>query len=385
VTLKVFVSYAREDRDRALHYYELLVREGVSPWIDVKHLLPGQSWEPEISRALGDANVVVLLLSPRSVNKRGFVQREANEAIDRLRYKQPTDIYVIPLLLEPCEVPAQISQRLQYVDLTTEGSWDQVRAALRVASEQQSIQIERGAAIGPFLVFEEVVKEEWEGLPGHEIDVAYPRFESITKAATARELSAFFLGRAYRTLIAERQKPWDQSPDIFAGRHPSGSMNGRWEGYGIVHATDSLISLTYDVGWYGAGAAHPNMHFETFTFAYPDRTVQLQLSEFFSDKSIAAKRISEICIQSLSREYWERTGEKPDEDQMAWFQNGAGPDLDNFGAFTVNADRFTFLFPPYQVSSYAMGRWAADVSFFDLLDLLPTGGPHNFALSKTHI
>lgn len=231
MTLKVFISYASEDRDKALHYYDMLSREGVSPWIDVKHLLPGQSWEPEISRALGEANVVILLLSPRSVNKRGFVQREANEAIDRLRYKQPTDIYVIPLLLEPCEVPTQIAQRLQYVDLTIDGSWEQVRAALKVASEQQSIQIERGVTAGPFMVFEEQIREEWQGCPGYEVDIAYPRFGSTTKAAAAHELSAIFLGRAYGTLVHERQKPWDQSPDLFTDRHPSSAMNGRWEGY----------------------------------------------------------------------------------------------------------------------------------------------------------
>lgn len=88
--LKVFISYAREDREKALHYYDLFAKEGVSPWIDVKHLLPGQNWEAEIDRALNDANVVVLLLSKHSVTKRGFVQREANDAIERLRYKQPT-------------------------------------------------------------------------------------------------------------------------------------------------------------------------------------------------------------------------------------------------------------------------------------------------------
>ncbi len=114
MALKVFVSYAKEDRGRALQYYELLAQEGAEPWMDVKKLLPGQNWEAEIERAFSEANVVVLLLSKRSVDKRGFVQREANDAIERLRYKQPTDIYVIPLLLEPCDVPGHISGRLQY-------------------------------------------------------------------------------------------------------------------------------------------------------------------------------------------------------------------------------------------------------------------------------
>jgi len=382
VGLKVFISYAREDREKALHYYDLFAREGVFPWIDIKNLLPGQNWDTEISRALSEANLVVLLLSPRSVNKRGFVQREANEAIDRLRYKQPTDIYVIPLLLEPCEVPTQIAGRLQYVDLSTDGAWEQVRAALRVASEQQSIQLEHGVVFGPFSVFTDRIQETWEALPGHEIEIEYPRFESTRKQSIARELSAIFRGRAFRTLVEERQKPWDQSPDLFQGPFSATAANGRWEGYGLVHATDRLLSLTYEGGYYGAGAAHPNMFFETFTFAYPERLCLLNLQDFFVDCDAAAQRISAICIHGLSREYWERTGEKPGEEQLSWFKAGAGGKLENFAAFTVADDRFTFLFPPYQVGAYALGRWAADVPIYDLLDLLKPEGPHTFALPE---
>ena len=382
MTLKVFISYAREDRERALHYYDLFAKEGVSPWIDVKQLLPGQSWEAEIDRALSDAHVVVLLLSKRSVTKRGFVQREANDAIDRLRYKQPTDIYVIPLLLDQCEVPSFIAGRLQYVDLNVDGAWDQVKASLRIASEQQSIQIEQGTISGPFNVFVEKIEDDWEGLPGHEIDIEFPRFESRTKSSVAKELSALFMGRAYRTMLSARQKPWDQYPDEFRERHPGSTANGRWDAYGIVHATDRMLSITYEIGWYGAGAAHPNSYFETYNFAFPERLLELNLEEFFVEPQIAIARISEICIRELSKEFWQRTGEKPEEDQVTWFHTGAGADAKNFAAFTVSEDHFTFLFAPYQVSSYAMGRWSADVSFYDLLDFLKPDGPHTFASTK---
>lgn len=377
--LTVFISYAREDQAQALHYYELLQREGVTPWIDVRNLLPGQNWEAEISKAFGEANVVILLLSPRSVSKRGFVQREANDAIERLRYKQPTDIYVIPLLLEPCEVPSQIAGRLQYVDLTSDGSWGRVKASLRLASAQQSIQLEQGVPHGPFTAFTERIEERRDGSPGYEVEIDFPRFESTVKPEAARELSAFFAGRAYGTLISERQSPWSQNPELYVGREGI-SRNGRWEGFGVVHSTSTFLSLTYEVGWYGAGAAHPNMHFETFNFAYSERLVQVELDEFFVDLDAALKVISQVCIQSLAREYWERTGERPDERQLKWLDDGAGPKLENFRAFTVGPDHFTFLFAPYQVSSYAMGRWAADVPFYNILDLLKEDGPHTLAL-----
>lgn len=379
MSLKVFVSYAKEDRERALTYYDLLIQEGTLPWIDVKNLLPGQNWEAEIEKAFSDANVVVLLLSRSSVTKRGFVQREANDAIERLRYKQPTDIYVIPLLLEPCDVPSHIAGRLQYIDLGTPGAWNQVQASLKLAAEQQSIELLQGAPAGPFRVFTERLQEQWKGAPGHDISVEYPRFVSTSRPELAKELSLFFAGRGARTLIESRQKPWDQSPDLFPNTDGFTAMNGRWDDFGIVYATDRLLSLTYDVGWYGAGAAHPNSHFETYNFSLVDRLLRLDLQDFFSDRVAALKRISTLCIYELSKDYWERVGEKPDEGQIKWFQDGAGESYDNFTAFTISQDHFTFLFPPYQVSAYALGRWSANVSFYDLLETLKPDGPHLFA------
>lgn len=380
--LKVFVSYAMEDRDRAFKCYDLLAEEGASPWMDVKHLLPGQNWEAEIEKAFSDANVVVLLLSKQSVSKRGFVQREANDAIERLRYKQPTDIYVIPLLLEPCEVPAHISARLQCLDLSTSGAWEQVRASLKLAAEQQSIELSQGINAGPFRVFTDSFEDQWKGAPGHDIKIDFPRFESTSRPDLAKELTLFFGGRASRVHIESRQKPWDQSPDLFPDTDGFTAMDGRWDGFGITHATERWLSLTYDVGWYGAGAAHPNSIFETYNFSLLERLDILKLEDFFNDGAAALKRISELCITELCRDFWSRVGEKPDDAQMKQFKNGAGEEFDNFAAFTVGPDHFTFLFAPYQVSAYALGRWSAEVSFYDLLDFLKPNGPHLLAAAN---
>lgn len=380
--LTVFISYAKEDREQALRYYELLESEGVAPWMDVKKLLPGQNWEAEIERALSSANLVILLLSPRSVNKRGFVQREANEAVSRLAYKLPSDIYVIPLLLEHCEVPEFIGSKLQYVDLTTPNAWNLVRASLQIASEQQSVQLTNGTSYGPFTVFEEHWKETWNGLPGHDIEIAYPRFQSTVADVAAKELSQFFDGRAANALLISRQKPWIQSPELFEGRHSEMASNGRWDTFGIAHASNKLLSVSYSVAWYGAGAAHPNSHFETHCFALLDRIYPLELEDFFQQADAAAFEISRLCIAALGREYWSRTGERPDAEQLKWFTEGAGPNLDNFRAFTVHNDRFTFLFAPYQVAAYAFGPFNVEIPFYDLLDHLRSEGPHTWSANK---
>src|ERR1700743_3873149 len=147
--LKVFISYASEDRDLVLPYYDLLQADGIGAWMDTKNIHPGQNWELEITRAFKDAHIILLFCSSRSVNKRGFVRREANEAIENLKYLKPDDIYLIPVLLEPCELPPELSARLQYVRLDVSDGWDRVRRAIQLAAEQRSIDLKIGTVSGP--------------------------------------------------------------------------------------------------------------------------------------------------------------------------------------------------------------------------------------------
>ena len=119
--------------------------------------------------------------------------------------------------------------------------------------------------------------------------------------------------------------------------------------------------------------------FETYNFSLLERLHILKLEDFFTDAVAALKRISELCVAELCREHWARIGEKPDDAQIKQFREGAGENFEHFAAFTVSADHFTFLFAPYQVSAYALGRWSTDVPFYDLLDVLKPDGPHLLA------
>lgn len=377
--LKVFISYAKEDQERALGYYDLLRQEGLQPWLDIRHLLPGQNWEMEIDRALKDSHVIILLLSTNSVSKYGFVQKEVNSAIEASRRKPPGHIYILPLVIEPCDVPDYIAVSFQYMDMSRPDSWGMVIEALRLAAKQQSIEISQGIPAGPFRVFTETIQEKQEGAPGYDARVDYPRFESESSPHIATQLSALFSGRAHRACMDARLKPWEQNPERFGSFSRAIAMNWRSETFGIVHATNQFLSLTYDIGYYSAGAAHPNSYSETYNFLLQDRLYILSLGDFFIDHAEAVKAISKACQHALSREFWRRNGSPPSAWQEQDFARGAGPDLSHFRAFTVGADRFTFLFAPYQVSCYASGRWSVDVAFYDLLDHLRPDGPHVLA------
>ncbi len=50
---KVFISYARADRDSARKVFtNLNAADGIEPWFDMESLLPGMKWKPAIRKAI---------------------------------------------------------------------------------------------------------------------------------------------------------------------------------------------------------------------------------------------------------------------------------------------------------------------------------------------
>jgi hypothetical protein len=373
MALKVFLSYAREDREVVEAFYERLTAEKFEPWIDVRKILPGQNWEMEIDRALREANVVIAWLSNSSVSKRGFVQREANFAIDNLRYKLPTDIYFVPVLLEPCEVPTHLAVR-QYIDINTPNAWEQLLASLTLAASQQSIALEDGVSFGPYSVVTKTLSEEWDGHPGHTITIEYPHFTSDAQLASADELSTFFEGRARALVIENRSDLDSQDPELFPRAGEFGSTNGYWENFQLSYSNENIVSVVVGVSTYGAGAAHPNYGFAAFNFTTNNGLRLFTLDQLFEDPYAAEQQLSLLCIQSISREYWRRIGEAPNEADSQWIADGCKPNEENFSSFSVSADGLIFHFAPYQVAAYAFGTWDVEISFYDLLPLLKQDG-----------
>ena len=98
---RVFISYAREDEAHALALCDRLREHGISPWLDKNELLAGEEWADVIRIAIRQSDLVVICLSPRSVNKRGYIQREIRMALDCYLEIPPGQAYLIPALIEP--------------------------------------------------------------------------------------------------------------------------------------------------------------------------------------------------------------------------------------------------------------------------------------------
>ena len=104
---RVFLSYAREDTDRASQLAESLGRSGHQVWWD-QHIQGGTRFTAEIDRALKDAEAVVVLWSPTSVES-AWVQDEAAEGRDSGR--------LVPVLIGETKPPLGFRQ-FQSVDLS---------------------------------------------------------------------------------------------------------------------------------------------------------------------------------------------------------------------------------------------------------------------------
>jgi hypothetical protein len=376
MALKAFLSYAREDRELVERYFDALARSGYTPWMDCRMILPGQNWEAEIEHALTSANVVLAFLSRSSVTKRGFVQREVNFALDRLKYKLPTDIYLIPLLLEQCDVPSHVSSRLQYIDLSINGAWEQVLASLNLAAEQQQIAAVDGVRFGPF----SVVTRKFEGVEAGRIkSVEYPVFSSVLRHREAEQLTNFFSRRVEGNAGNEDQS---EETEAQATEDDEWEPDQYWESFDLTHATQRLVSISVTMSYYFAGAAHPSHGIETFNFILDSGVRRLQLSDVFEDIGAAEERISEISRDRLLRNLWEITGEEPDQHVLDWIEAGSAPHAGNFDNFLLMSDILTVTFSPYQVGPYAIGFQSVEIPYYDLRRLLRPAGPHTFAQSS---
>jgi hypothetical protein len=116
-SVRIFISYAREDAATSVKLYNALARLGLLPWLDSEDLLPGQNWKVEIKRAVERADYFLALLSTKSLTKRGFVQRELKFALEVLDEFPEGAVYVIPVRLDECEPSNSRLRDLHRVDM----------------------------------------------------------------------------------------------------------------------------------------------------------------------------------------------------------------------------------------------------------------------------
>lgn len=106
--LRVFLCHASEDKPVVRDIYHKLVHANIEPWLDEQDLLPGEQWELIIPDIIRRCDIVLLCLSRTFLNKEGYGQSELRTILEAAKIKPMNAIYLIPFLLDDCEVPSYI-------------------------------------------------------------------------------------------------------------------------------------------------------------------------------------------------------------------------------------------------------------------------------------
>jgi len=138
--LKVFLSYASQDRPAVREIYDALKLESwIDPWLDNAKIRPGEDWQLVIETAVDEADVAILCFSNQSVSKEGFVQREIRYVYDIALEKPEGTIFLIPLRLDECEIPRKLRflQRVDYFGAEKTNAYSDLLDALKVRYDQK--------------------------------------------------------------------------------------------------------------------------------------------------------------------------------------------------------------------------------------------------------
>src|SRR5579864_7254433 len=115
----IFISYAHADSAFVQRLQADLSKQGFVVWVDYGGLSGGQKWRRELQGAIDRAWLLLVVLSPESVDSQ-YVQIEYGYALDEGKL-------VIPLYYRACKVPMEL-RNTQWIDF--QQSYEQGLAAL---------------------------------------------------------------------------------------------------------------------------------------------------------------------------------------------------------------------------------------------------------------
>lgn len=118
----IFLSYAREDSERASRIYSLIAKPDRPVFYDKEALVPGMDWEAEIEQKLAACSLILVLCSQNSVLKEGFVQREIRLALDRAERMPDGRIFIIPVRFDGINVPRKLA-RFHWLEIKSDADF----------------------------------------------------------------------------------------------------------------------------------------------------------------------------------------------------------------------------------------------------------------------
>jgi TIR domain len=109
--MRVFVSYSRRDAKQVAALVDALEARGYDVWVDTEEIRGNEPWRRSVVDAITRSDVVVLVVSPRSMASEN-VEREVTVAAEH-------DRRVVPVVFEPASLPAALQYELAGIEFVS--------------------------------------------------------------------------------------------------------------------------------------------------------------------------------------------------------------------------------------------------------------------------
>lgn len=125
---KVFISHSSRDKAFSQILSNRLTIDGIQTWLDEKEIAPGDNIAEKITAGIKNTDYFIVILSKNSVNSK-WVSFELSAT--RLNEISKHENIIIPILIEDCEIPYSLVDRL-FLDfrLTFEEPYEKLLRAL---------------------------------------------------------------------------------------------------------------------------------------------------------------------------------------------------------------------------------------------------------------
>lgn len=132
--MKVFISYACEDKEIARKLSRSLEEAGFEVWLDENNILPGDNWAEKVSQALKESQAMVVLVSPAAMDSK-WVRHEIEFALGAKEYSGR----LVPVFVgSPDRIPRDrlpwILRRLRGIELTDQAEDETLREVAEILS-----------------------------------------------------------------------------------------------------------------------------------------------------------------------------------------------------------------------------------------------------------
>lgn len=139
---KVFISHSTQDKKFVKLLSSKLNEDGIQTWIDDKELAVGDNIAEKINYTISKIDYLIVVLSKSSINSK-WVNFELSAT--RLNEISKNQNIILPILIEDCEIPYSLSDRL-FLDFrfSFDDSYQKLLKALHTNSTKNYQETDRG-------------------------------------------------------------------------------------------------------------------------------------------------------------------------------------------------------------------------------------------------